>query len=43
MIPEEVKIVLYILWYRDDTRRCIVQFWLPDDEHMVLETYRGMK
>jgi len=27
----------------DDTRRCIVQFWSPDDEHMVLETCRGMK
>ena len=27
----------------DDTRDCIVQFWPPDDEHMVLETCRGMK
>ena len=27
----------------DDTRGCIVQFWPPDDEHMVLETCRGMK
>ena len=27
----------------NDTRDCIVQFWLPDDEHMVLETCRGMK
>ena len=26
----------------DDTRDCIVQFWSPDDEHMVLETYRGI-
>ena len=27
----------------DDTRDCIIQFWPPDDEHMVLETCRGMK
>ena len=27
----------------DDTRGCIVQFWPPDDEHVVLETFRGMK
>ena len=27
----------------DDTRGCIVQFCPPDDEHMVLETCRGMK
>ena len=64
---QEVKIVLYSLWYHhtyrwpsgaqverglctgrsptecDDTRGCIVQYWLPDDEHMVLETCRGMK
>ena len=63
---QEVKIVLYSLWYHhtyrwpsgarverpvhgtvtyrcDDTRDCIIQFWPPDDEHMVLETYRGMK
>ena len=25
----------------DDTRRCIIQFWPPDDGHMVLETCRG--
>ena len=25
------------------TRCCIVQFWPPDDEHMELETCRGMK
>jgi len=30
--------------YRCDyTRGCIIQFWLPDDEHMVLETCTGMK
>ena len=60
---QEVKIVLYSLWYHhtywwpsgaqiiqplvtyrcDDTRGCIIQFWPPDDEHMVLETCRGMK
>ena len=28
---------------RDDTRGCIIQFWPPDKEHMVLETRRGMK
>jgi len=26
-----------------DTRCCIITFWPPDDEHMVLETCRGMK
>jgi len=26
----------------DDTRCCIIQFWPPDDEHIVLETCRGM-
>jgi len=24
----------------DDTRCCIIQFWPPDDEHIVLETCR---
>ena len=28
---------------QDDTRGCIIQFSPPDDEHMVLETCRGMK
>jgi len=28
---------------RDDTRGCIIKFWPPDEEHMVLETCRGMK
>jgi len=27
----------------DDSRGCVIQFWPPDDEHIVLETYRGMK
>ena len=27
----------------DDTRDCIVKFWPPDDEHIVLETCRGME
>ena len=68
---QEVKIVLYSLWYHhtyrwpscarverrllfhrmhetatyrcDDTRGCIIQFLPPDDEHLVLETCRGMK
>ena len=36
--------VLVTAIYRcDDTRGCIIQFWPPDDEHMVLETCRGMK
>ena len=26
----------------DDTRGCIIQFWSPDDEHMVFETCRGV-
>jgi len=25
----------------DDTRRCIIQFLPPDDEHKLLETCRG--
>ena len=44
---QEVKIALYSLWYHltykyDDTRGYVMQFWPPDDEH-VLETCRGMK
>jgi len=36
------------IWYHhtyrcDDTRGCVMQFWPPDDEHIVLETCRGMK
>ena len=43
---QEVKIVLYSLWYHhiyrcDDTRCCIIQFLPPDDEHIVLETCTG--
>ena len=26
----------------DDTRCCIIEFWPPGDEHIVLETCRGM-
>ena len=50
---QEVRIVLYSLWYHqtyrtatykcDDTRDCIIQFWPPDDEHKVFETCTGMK
>ena len=45
---QEVKILLYSIWYHhtyrcDDTRDCIVQFCPPGDEHMVLETCRGLK
>jgi len=45
---QEVKIVLYNLWCHqtymcDNTRGCIIHFRPPDDEHMVLETCRGMK
>jgi len=33
------KIALHSLWYHhtymcDDTRGCVMQFWLPDDEHI---------
>ena len=36
---QEVKIVVYSLWYhhtyrRDDTRYSMIQFWPPDDEHV---------
>jgi len=27
----------------DDTRCCIIQFWHPDDEHIVLETCTGIQ
>ena len=27
----------------DDTRGCVIQFWPPDDEYIVLEKCRGMK
>ena len=27
----------------DDNRGCIIQFWPPNDEYMMLETRRGMK
>ena len=27
----------------DDTRCCIIQFWPPDGEHIVLETCRGIE
>ena len=47
---QEVKIVLYSLWYYHTCRwpsrardGCIIQFWPPDDEHVVLETCIGMK
>ena len=52
---QEVKIVLYNLWYHHTyrwpsraqvergLRGSIVQFWPPDDEHIVLETCTGMK
>jgi len=26
----------------DDTRFCIIKFWPTDDEHIVLETCRGI-
>ena len=26
----------------DDTRCCIIKVWFPYDEHIVLETYRGL-
>jgi len=26
----------------DDTRCRIIQFWPPDDEHILLETFRGI-
>jgi len=33
------RMATYRVWY---TRCCIVQFWPPDDEHIVLETCRGI-
>jgi len=46
------QIVSHTIWYRhteithlfqcDDTRCCIIKFWPPDDEHIVLETCRGI-
>jgi len=44
---QEVKIVLCSIWYHhtyrcDDTRCCIIQFWPPDDDRIVLETCTGI-
>jgi len=49
---QEVKIVLYSIWYHHTCRwpsltqveRGLVgiQFWPPDDEHVVLETCTGI-
>ena len=42
--PVGVRPVHRTASYRfDDTRCCIKQFWPPDDEHIVLETFRGIK
>jgi len=39
-----VNIVLGMATYMSDvTRDFKIQFWPPDDEHIVLETCRGMK
>jgi len=39
-VPQPVHVTAT---YRcDDTRCCIIQFWAPDDEHIVLETCRGV-
>ena len=43
VIHESEKDLPYHTYRCDDTRGCIIQFWPPDDEHMVLETCRGMK
>ena len=32
----------HVLSQPDDTRCCIIQFWPPDDVHIVLETCRGI-
>jgi len=34
---------LYVWPLKHVQRGCVMQFWLPNDEHMVLETCRGMK
>ena len=41
--PSRVQVHGTASYMCDDTRGCIVQFWSPDDEHIVLETCRGMK
>ena len=45
---QEVKIVLYSLWYHhtyrcDDTRDCIIQFCPPDDEHLCSKHVEAWK
>ena len=43
---QEVKVVLYSFWFHHTHRwpsRAQVERGPPDDEHMVLETCRGMK
>jgi len=32
-----------VIYECDDTRGRVMQFWPLDDEHMLLETCRGMK
>ena len=44
---QEVKILLYSLWYHhtcrcDDTRCCIIQFWLPRDDHLQVWWYQRL-
>jgi len=49
---QEVKIVLYSIWYHHtcrwpsdapvERRRVFSWFWPPDDEHIVLETCTGI-
>ena len=45
--PVEIRVVSQPVQgtatYRcDDTSCCVIQFWPPDDEHIVLETCRGI-
>ena len=44
LIVRRAELYYTVYTYRcDDTRDCIIQFCPPDDEHIVLETCRGMK
>ena len=31
-----------VIYRCEDTTCCIIQFWPPDDEHIVLDTCRGI-
>jgi hypothetical protein len=41
--PSRASVHRTVTYRCDDTRCCIIQFWPPDEEHIVLETCRGIQ